>query len=111
MTKFARHCRHGVVLVAATAMLYACGGGGAAPIAQPNPPDAGAPPTGTPPATPAPPGTPSNPALPSAATITTPARTFSPAAVTIATNGTVTWQAVGDHHEIVFVSVAPPDGN
>jgi plastocyanin len=111
MMKVARYCRHVTVFVAATTMLYACGGGGAAPLSEPNPPDAGLPPTGTPPATPAPPATPSNPGPPSAATITTPARTFSPAAVTVATNGTVTWQAAGDHHEIVFVSAAPPDGN
>jgi plastocyanin len=94
-----------------TAMLQACGGGGAAPISQPNPPG-GAPPSGTPPATPpaTPPG-PTTPAVPSAATVTTPNRTFSPAAVTIAPNGTVTWQAVGDRHEIVFVGAAPPGGN
>jgi plastocyanin len=43
--------------------------------------------------------------------VTTPNRTFSPAAVTIAVNGTVTWQAAGDRHEIVFVGGTPPGGN
>jgi plastocyanin len=110
---FARQCRHGTALVAAVMMVYACGGGGAAPISEPNPPDAGVPPAGTPPAAPpaTPSGPPTPPAAPSSATISTPERTFSPAAVTIAASGTVTWQAVDDDHEIVFLSAAPPGGN
>ncbi len=104
MMRIAQRCRRATAVVSAAAMLHACGGGGAAPISEPNPPD-----TGTPPATP--PTTPSAPATPSAATVTTPARTFSPASLTIAANGTVTWQASGDRHEIVFVGSTPPGGN
>jgi plastocyanin len=105
--------RRATAVASAAAMLHACGGGGAAPLSEPNPPDAGGPPTGTPPATPpaTPPSTPPAPAAPSIATVTTPNRTFSPAAVTIAANGTVTWQAAGDRHEIVFVGATPPGGN
>jgi plastocyanin len=108
MTRFTRRWGRATLLVSAAAMLHACGGGGAAPLSEPNPPDTGTPPTGTPPATPptAPP-----PAAPSAVTVTTPDRTFAPAAVTIGANGTVTWQAAGDRHEIVFVGAAPAGGN
>jgi plastocyanin len=113
MMRIAERWRRATVAVSATLMLHACGGGGAAPLSEPNPPDAGTPPTGTPPAAPpaTPPATPSSPAAPSVATVTTPNRTFSPAAVTIARNGTVTWQAAGDRHEIVFVGSAPAGGN
>ncbi len=41
----------------------------------------------------------------------TPDRTFAPAAVTIAANGSVTWHAVDDRHEIHFVGTAPSGGN
>jgi plastocyanin len=45
------------------------------------------------------------------ATIQTPERTFSPGTVTIAINGTVTWQAIDDDHEIRFTGAAPPGGS
>ena len=110
-----------IVLCAA---LYGCGGGGAAPPSAPLPPSGtgGAPPSGTPtpptqptpptpPQAPTPPASPAPPSAPLVATIRTPERTFSPSAVTIAASGTVTWQAIDDDHEIVFVSAAPPGGN
>jgi plastocyanin len=109
MMSIIQQCRRATAVLSAAAILDACGGGGAAPLSEPNPPDAGTPPAGTPPATP--PTTTPPSAAPSAATVTTPNRTFSPAAVTIAANGTVTWQAVGDRHEIVFVGATPADGN
>jgi plastocyanin len=109
MTRISQWWRRATTLVSAAAMLHACGGGGAAPLAEPNPPDSGTPPAGTPPATP--PATQPPTAAPSVATVTTPNRTFSPTPVTIAANGTVTWQAVGDRHEIVFIGGTPPDGN
>jgi plastocyanin len=113
MTRHIQRWRRATAVASATAMLYACGGGGAAPISEPDQPDTGTPPTGAPPATPpaTPPASPPPPGTPSGATVTTPNRTFSPAAVTIAANGTVTWQAVGDRHEIVFIGAAPPGGN
>lgn len=52
-----------------------------------------------------------NPA-PSAATVTTPGTTFSPASVTIATGGTVTWQFTGSsRHNVTFSGTAPTGGN
>jgi plastocyanin len=107
MMRIANRCRRAIAIAAGTAMLSACGGGGAAPLSEPNPPDAGTPPTGAPPTTPPTP----TPATPSSATVTTPDRTFSPSAVTVAVNGTVTWQALDDRHEIVFVGTAPAGGN
>jgi plastocyanin len=101
--RIVERCRRVTAVVSAAALLPACGGGGAAPLSEPNPPDTGTPPVGAPPTT--------TPAAPSAFTITTPNRTFSPAAVTLAANGTVTWQAVGDRHDIVFVGPAPSGGN
>jgi plastocyanin len=106
MMSIIKRRRRLIAVVAGAGTIHACGGGGAAPLSEPNPPSAGAP-AGTPPAQPA---TPAAPA-PSAANITTPNRTFSPASVTVALNGTVTWQAVGDRHEIVFVEAAPAGGN
>lgn len=101
--------------IALCAALYGCGGGGAAPPSAPLPPggSGGTPPSGNPtqPTQPTPPTTPPPAAAPSAATITTPERTFSPSAVTVAAGGTVTWQAVDDDHEVVFVGSAPPGGN
>jgi plastocyanin len=112
MVRITQRWRRATAVASAAAMLHACGGGGAAPLSEPNPPDTDTPPAGGPPA--APPVTPPTqppPAAPSAVTITTPNRTFSPTPVTIAANGTVTWQAVGDRHEIVFVGATPPGGN
>jgi plastocyanin len=113
MMRCVRRFRRTTAVVSAVALLHACGGGGAAPLSEPNPPEAGTPPTGGPPTTPpaAPPTTPQPPAAPSSVTITTPERTFSPTPVTIAANGTVTWQAVGDRHEIKFVGTAPAGGS
>ena len=100
--------------------LSGCGGGGAALPSEPAlPPGTGG--GATPPAPPAapaaptqptpPPSPPAVPTAPSSATITTPERTFSPAAVTISVNGTVTWQAIDDRHEIRFVGAAPSGGS
>lgn len=53
---------------------------------------------------------PTNPPL--AATVTTPGETFSPAAVTIRTGGTVTWQFTGStRHNVTFNGTAPTGGN
>jgi plastocyanin len=111
MNRFVQRSRRTTAVFCAATLVNACGGGGAAPISEPNAPGAGTPPA-TPPSSPpaAPPTTPP-PAAPSAATITTPNRTFSPAAVIVAANGTVTWRAVDDRHEIVFVGTAPSGGN
>jgi plastocyanin len=60
--------------------------------------------------TPTPP--PTNPGPPLAATVTTPGETFSPAAVTIRTGGTVTWQFTGStRHNVTFNGNAPTGGN
>lgn len=49
---------------------------------------------------------------PSTATVTTPGNTFSPAAVTLATGGTVTWQFTGStRHNVTFNGAAPAGGN
>jgi plastocyanin len=49
---------------------------------------------------------------PSTATVTTPGNTFSPAAVTLATGGTVTWQFTGStRHNVTFNGAAPTGGN
>jgi plastocyanin len=48
---------------------------------------------------------------PSSATIQGVNRAFSPGTVTIALNGTVTWQAVDERHEIIFRGTAPPGGS
>lgn len=52
------------------------------------------------------------PAAPSAATVTTPGTTFSPATVTIARGGSVTWQFIGStRHNVTFSGTAPAGGN
>lgn len=62
------------------------------------------PPPSTPPSTPAP--------APSTATVTTPGTSFSPAAVTIAAGGTVTWQFTGSaRHNVTFNGTAPAGGS
>lgn len=109
------------IALCAAVSLYGCGGGGAAPPSAPLPPagPGGTPPSGTPtapaqpttPTPPAPPAPPPAPSAPMSATITTPERTFSPSAVTVAAGGTVTWQAVDDDHEVIFVGSAPAGGN
>jgi plastocyanin len=49
---------------------------------------------------------------PSTATVTTPGNTFSPASVTLATGGTVTWQFTGStRHNVTFNGAAPAGGN
>lgn len=49
---------------------------------------------------------------PSTATVTTPGNTFSPAAVTLATGGTVTWRFTGStRHNVTFNGAAPAGGN
>lgn len=49
---------------------------------------------------------------PSTATVTTPGNTFNPAAVTLATGGTVTWQFTGStRHNVTFNGAAPTGGN
>ncbi len=45
------------------------------------------------------------------ATVTTPGTSFSPSTVTIAPNGTVTWQISGATHNVTFQGAAPPGGN
>jgi plastocyanin len=63
--------------------------------------------TTTPPPPPPPP-----PSAPSAATVTTPGETFSPANVTIAAGGTVTWTFTGgSRHNVTFNGTAPAGGN
>ncbi|MFN2563480.1 MAG: plastocyanin/azurin family copper-binding protein [Gemmatimonadaceae bacterium] len=123
MNEFVLRCRRGTALVLSVTILYACGGGGAAIPSAPEGPTGtgGTPPSGTPstpaqPSTPPPPAAPAAPPppstpVPSAATIRTPDRTFSPGTVTIAVNGTVTWQVVEDRHNIIFVGAAPPGGS
>jgi plastocyanin len=83
------------------------GGGPSSPTAPTGP----GPQQPTPPAPPAQPAPPPAPAAPSSVTIETPNRTFSPSTVTIAVNGTVTWRAIDDDHEIRFTSAAPPGGS
>lgn len=52
------------------------------------------------------------PAAPSTATVTTPGTTFSPANVTIASGGAVTWQFTGSsRHNVTFSGTAPAGGN
>jgi trimeric autotransporter adhesin len=52
------------------------------------------------------------PGPPSTATVTTPGESFSPATVTIAAGGTVTWQFTGStRHNVTFSGTAPPGGN
>ena len=49
---------------------------------------------------------------PLTATVTTPGESFSPAAVTIRTGGTVTWQFTGStRHNVTFNGAAPTGGN
>jgi plastocyanin len=49
---------------------------------------------------------------PLTATVTTPGESFSPAAVTIRTGGTVTWQFTGStRHNVTFNGTAPTGGN
>lgn len=48
---------------------------------------------------------------PGSATVTTPGSSFSPATVTIAAGGTVTWQFSGARHNVVFRGATPPGGN
>jgi len=107
-------CRRTAAVLTAATLLHACGGGGAAPTSVPQPPTGTGtlPPSGDPttPVTPQPEG-PVTPTLPSSATIQTPDRTFSPSTVTIALNGTVTWQALDDRHTIRFTGAAPPGGS
>jgi plastocyanin len=113
MTTILQRCRRATAVMSAAAVLHACGGGGAAPVSEPNPPDIGTPPAGSPPTAPpaTPPTTPAPPAAPVAVTISTANRTFSPPTVTVAATGTVTWQAVDDRHEIVFIGTAPSGGD
>lgn len=55
---------------------------------------------------------PNPPTSPSVATVTTPGTSFSPANVTIATGGTVTWQFTGSsRHNVTFSGTAPTGGN
>jgi plastocyanin len=59
-----------------------------------------------------PPVPPDNPGPPLTATVTTPGESFSPAAVTIRTGGTVTWQFTGStRHNVTFNGTAPTGGN
>lgn len=59
-----------------------------------------------------PPTPPTNPGAPLTATVTTPGESFSPAAVTIRTGGTVTWQFTGStRHNVTFSGTAPTGGN
>ncbi|HEX6036724.1 Ig-like domain-containing protein [Longimicrobium sp.] len=52
------------------------------------------------------------PGAPLAATVTTPGTSFSPATVTIAAGGTVTWQFTGSsRHNVTFSGTAPTGGN
>lgn len=52
------------------------------------------------------------PTAPTTATVTTPGTTFSPANVTIATGGSVTWQFTGStRHNVTFNGTAPAGGN
>jgi plastocyanin len=60
-------------------------------------------PPATPPATPPPSG--------NAATVTTPGTSFSPATVTIARGGTVSWEISGATHNVTFQGAAPAGGN
>lgn len=59
-----------------------------------------------------PPPPPTNPSPPLTATVTTPGESFSPAAVTIRTGGTVTWQFTGGtRHNVTFNGTPPAGGN
>lgn len=52
------------------------------------------------------------PGNPVSATVTTPGNSFSPASVTIAVGGTVTWQFTGStRHNVTFSGTAPAGGN
>jgi plastocyanin len=57
-------------------------------------------------------GTTTPPTAPATATVTTPGTTFSPANVTIAMGGSVTWQFTGStRHNVTFSGTAPTGGN
>jgi plastocyanin len=64
----------------------------------------GAPPANPPPTTPPPPSG-------STATVTTPGTSFSPATVTIARGGTVSWEISGATHNVTFQGAAPTGGS
>jgi plastocyanin len=49
--------------------------------------------------------------VPGGVTVTTPNLTFSPASVTIAVGGTVTWQFSGNTHNVTFSGATPAGGN
>jgi plastocyanin len=49
--------------------------------------------------------------VPGGVTVTTPNLTFTPATVTIAAGGTVTWQFSGNTHNVTFTGGTPPGGN
>ena len=99
--------------------LLACGGGGAAaesvgPLPPSTPPTTSPPPTTTPPATTPPPTTtppPSGTTAPTSAVVTTPDKVFSPAAVTIAAGGTVTWVITDHDHDVTFTGAKPEGGD
>jgi trimeric autotransporter adhesin len=56
--------------------------------------------------------TPPSTGAPLTATVTTPGESFSPAAVTIRTGGTVTWQFTGStRHNVTFSGTVPTGGN
>lgn len=56
--------------------------------------------------------TPLPPAAPTTATVTTPGTSFSPANVTIAAGGSVTWQITGStRHNVTFSGTAPAGGS
>ena len=91
--------RHFTAAIALAFVALGCGGGGAAV-------DAGnVTGPGAPPESPAPPST------PPANTVTTDAGAFSPATITIAQGATVTWQIVGNTHNVTFGTSKPTGGD
>ena len=81
---------HVVCRMAVVALVSACGGGGDSYGSGPNQQPGNGP--------------------QASATVTTPGRTFSPASVSLARGGVVTWSFTGEEHSVVFDTQGSPAG-
>ena len=91
-------------------ILAACGGGGAVGPSSGTDNGGNNPETGGPSA----PGSPTGPAAPGSpagAVVTTSGTTFTPATITIAPGGSVTWQISGTRHNVTFGALKPTGGD